>query len=367
MKITASRMERLSLCPGSGALEEGQPEERTDIGLAGEKIHAALASVFGAVPVEIDLDDNETRIVESFTAEAQLLIEECKANGKIIAWNVEKQIESIDGYSGRPDLVIVWENDAGKSALILDWKTGWIEQEPSTSNLQLRAYAVLVALAHACSNVNVALLQRNVPTEVTRYEIQDLMKARAHLLEIVAKARLPWADRRPGEKQCRYCRGIAICPEARALVPEVLALVTPAANGIVGKDQVQTIVPRLSAEELAFIRNRKQIVDWVLDAVDSEIKERLKADPNAIPGFKLKPGDVRREITDSNRAKDLLRNVITEESFGACCTVRLKELESQYRNATGVTWAEADRMLSVLLAPVMVSKQNQPSIVRAKE
>jgi len=281
---------------------------------------------------------------------------------------VETRIQGEDGYSGQPDLVILWNDKRAKRALVLDWKSGWLEQEASDRNLQLRAYAVLVFMKWKVDSVEVALLQRNAPTVITKYDAQDLQRAREEIQVIIAKAMEEGAPRIPGEKQCRYCRAIGVCPEARALAPAILNQVMPVnvPLGAVDKKTVQSLVPKLTGDQLSYIRERKAVVEWVLEAVDEQIRMRLELNPEAVPGWKLKEGNTRREVTDIMVAYDKLKDHITAREFSDCCRVNLGSIETAFRSTTGSTVAQAKQAVTERLSSVIEEKQNRPSIVRVK-
>ena len=361
-EITASKLERLSLCPGSLMAERGLPDRVSPVAEEGRRIHAELAQYFQGMP------GSQDALIGQYISEANHLIESHTCGQEHLKF-VEQRIVSVDGYSGQPDLVVTWGPLHNKCALVLDWKSGWIEQESSTSNLQLRAYAVLVAYAYGCSNVFVALLQRNAATVVTHYDTEDLIKAREEIGEIIREATAPGALRTAGETQCRYCKAIAICPEARASIAEAIAAVDRRAQTLplnVAPEALELMVQCLTGDELAYIRDRKNVAEMVFRHTDDEIRRRLQDDPKSVPGWTLKPGNKVRRITDIEEAIALLDGIISPSTFYRCCNVSLGALEEAMRTNQGISVAQSKHVIKERLGEVIDENQNQPSIVRAK-
>jgi len=228
---------------------------------------------------------------------------------------------------------------------------------------------VLVGLNHGCSKVFVALLQRHAQTVVTEYNVEDLIRAREEIRAIIRNASAPGATRTAGERQCRYCKAVGICPEAREAISETLAVVDPHVDSLpldAAPETVELLVHFLDGKELAYIRERKKIAEMVFTLTDEEIRRRLQVDPNAVPGWALKPGNKVRTITNAQQAFKLLNGLIDPKTFASCCTVAIGPLEHAFRDAHGSTVAQSKQALTERLASVIEEKQNNPSIVRAK-
>jgi hypothetical protein len=368
MRITASRLERLDLCPGSLAAEEGLSDRTTQAGESGQRIHDCLAAYWRPDELPHTLTDSEGDLMTAYINEANHLIGE--RGGRPSSLLIEERIEGPDGYSGQPDLVALWLDQVEPQALVLDWKSGWLEQEASTSNLQLRAYAVLVGLTYGVAHVDVALLQRNATTIVTKYDAEDLIKARVQIIEIIREASAPGAVRTPGERQCRYCKAVGVCPEALDSIASSLAV---ARNGsgipihpTLDPLTASQIARCLSGDQLAEIHSKKRVAELVFEAVDYEIKIRLARDPLAVPGWTLKPGNKRRVIKDPAAAFVAVSQELSSDDFLGCCTVRLVDLELAFKRAIGKSRAESDRILDGRLRPAVEVAENAPSIVKAK-
>lgn len=370
MNITASRFERMKLCPGSLCLEEGMPDRVTEAGVEGMRAHEKLAAYFRDEPCPLDEQANATdALIGSYIREAVFLMGQY-ATGKNHSIHVEERIESPDGYSGQPDLVVTWQDGDKHYALVFDWKSGWIEQELSAKNLQLRAYAVLAGFAYHCSEVFVALLQRGASRELVGYDALDLVKAREELRDIIREATAPGAIRTPGEIQCRYCRAIAICPEARETIPNALHIAEKGSaislRLLLDKQKATLVARCLSGTQLSEIQERKKVAQFVFEAVEDEIKKRLTEDPKSVPGWVLKPGNKRRSITDTSGAFAAIRDRLNLGEFLGCCTLRLGELEDTLVRGSGLSRADISRILDERLKSLIEVSENSPSIVKAK-
>ena len=88
--------------------------------------------------------------------------------------------------SGKPDLVVI----DGDRALVIDYKTGYLETLEASQNLQLRTLAVMVAANHDVDEVSVAIVQPNIRPgySIARYDEIDLEVAERQLRKILDDA-----------------------------------------------------------------------------------------------------------------------------------------------------------------------------------
>ena len=131
-------------------------------------------------------------------------------------------------------------------------------------------------------------------------------------------------------------------------------------------EAVQLLIECLDGKQLAFIRDRKKVAEMVFNFADEEIKRRLERDPDSVPGFALKPGNKLRKITDTQKALELLDDLLTARRFASCCTVSIVALEDAYREAHASSAAQSRRVIAERLGPVIEEHQNKPSVVRAR-
>jgi len=105
-EITASKLERLWLCHGSLVAERGLPDRPSPISREGERIHEMLAGYFRGKVLDEDSEALSTEtLTHQYINEANHLIG-AYTNGESYGTFVEERLDCIDGYSGKPDLVV---------------------------------------------------------------------------------------------------------------------------------------------------------------------------------------------------------------------------------------------------------------------
>jgi CRISPR/Cas system-associated exonuclease Cas4 (RecB family) len=280
-KPSSSSFHRYASCPGAFALEQTVPEGKSspDANL-GTLVHQHLAGE------KVELSAEASQIAERCREHYLELAQEIIGSEAITATVVEERLWFGKEWSGAIDRIDFF----GNSALVVDYKTGRGEVEDASGSRQLRGYAVLVAEHYkSISTVYVAVIQPHAgaPT-VTVYEKADLDQAREEIIALVAAIKRQDAPRKPSPGACKYCRALAICPEAAG---ETKALATRSAAD----------VPALPDLELAQLLSASTVVEDFISAIKDEAKARLKAGKD-VPGWTLiqKKGAVR---TDSKALK----------------------------------------------------------------
>lgn len=350
-KPSASSMERYQLCPGSWRAEQGQPDETTEDAETGNRIHAALAGEVVTPP----MTDDEERVFEMCKVQAEALIQNTLGDGS--RRTLEEREWSLDErWSGKPDVVAF--NARGTHALVIDYKTGRGDVADATGNMQLRALAVLVADQCWADRVTVAIVQPLAgPVSVCNYNSTDLDRARSEINGIIDAINKPDAPRIPSAKACQYCKAKGVCPEAQKLAADAPLAVSRDGRKL-----------SISPERMAEFLEQVPAIEAVVEAVKAKAKRMLEADPESVPGWKLKPGAERESITDPttvfNRASFLGVNA---EAFMACVQVANGKLKDAVKLATGDKGKTLDVHLEYVLAGCTETKATAPSLVKIKE
>ena len=350
---SASAFSRYALCPGSWALEQSVPEERTSEDAAiGNRIHAALAGE------QIELSDDENRIAELCNEhEARLIIE---TFGPVVMspvreerlWGYDHRLRKT--FSGKPDAVYVHDG----RGLVIDYKTGRGAVEHAAGNLQLRALAILVAEKWEISDVTVAIIQPMAGQPTTaRYGPQDLDKAFHEVKGIVEAIRLPNAARRPIGDACKWCRGKALCPEARD------ASVAPVLENAPAGITPDAIAATLTSETLGLFLQRAAMAEAVIEACRAEARRRL-SEGEAVNGWKLREGVTRETVTKPETVfARFCEAGGTSEQFLPVVTVAKAKLKDALKIVTGTKGKDLESKLSALLEGCTEAKQTAPSLV----
>jgi CRISPR/Cas system-associated exonuclease Cas4 (RecB family) len=280
-KPSASKLARYSDCPGAFNLEASLPTgESSAAANLGTLVHAHLAGE------KVELCEEGAQIAERCREQYLEIRDRIIGDESITATVVEERLWFGQDWSGAIDRIDFF----GDSALLVDYKTGRLEVDHASENLQLRAYAVLVAEHYkSVRTVYAAVIQPHTGApHGTVYDEDDLAQAREEIASIIAETLKPDAPRRPSPEACKYCRALAICPEAAG---ETKALATRSAAD----------VPALPDLELSQLLSASTLVENFIEVIKTEAKARLKAGKE-VPGWTLiqKKGAVR---TDSKALK----------------------------------------------------------------
>ena len=182
-----------------------------------------------------------------------------------------------DRFSGKPDVVFVNNN----TALIADYKTGRIPVKDAATNDQLQWLAVLAQHTYKVNTIIVSIIQPHCgEPSFHRFTPEQMIKVRRRVLRVLRNMEKPNAMLRPGEKQCKYCRAKPICP---ALKASMTALMTT---------QPEKLTPIKAGQ----ILDQAQAVKELIKAVEERAEAMLTEQPDAIPGWTMSPGSVRKGL-----------------------------------------------------------------------
>jgi hypothetical protein len=354
---SASAMQQLALCPGSHALETSLdlPESPGPYATMGTAIATYLEAVRSkrvGVPI---LARAEHEIAQACMKGVDIAKEKIAAEvgdffeSKLTLWAAEVRLWGLTsrtgrGFSGRFDLAAF--NKSADIAVIFDDKSGWGDVPPAATNLQLRTLAVLAWKTWLINNIYVVLNQpaKGEPS-IAKYDKLALIAATAEIESYIDAAYTPGADRRPTPLGCKFCTAKSVCPQA-------MEVLTKMANGELSGDW-STVLEQCEVAQL------------VIDDLRAKAKGVLANDPNAIPGWELKPGATRSTVTDSKAAFGYVSDIVSSDDFMGCCSVRIGDLAKVYQSKGSFKNLKAARSaLQTRLDSVITRKQSEPSLQR---
>lgn len=345
-KMSGSGMKGYADCSGKYQLEKTCPEGESSLyAEIGNRIHAVLAG-----DTKIVLTDEEQEIVHRCNYQYNEVYASMPDEvGEVTHSILEKRFWYGDTWSGQIDRIDFFSEQV---ALVVDWKTGRNPQGNAESNLQLRAYSVLVKKNYpALKRIFVAIIQPlAAPYTIAEYDEADLAAADDQIQGIVDAALAPNAPRTPSPDACKYCRAKTICPEAGGVASE-LAVITPAS------------VPALSNEAISDYLEKADVVEPFIEALREEAKKRLQ-DGQEIVGRKLQAGRTSRSVEDITTAFE--RTGLSSDQFLSACKLSVPSLEKIFATSNDIKPKEAKAKLEAMLGDVLVSKTGEPMMVRAK-
>lgn len=356
-----------SLCPRRFLLQQGLADDPGEYAETGRRIHAALAGYMGG--------DTNRKELQTLTLEERETYDRCLTiegkvvtqffNGKLDGLQVFREkrywakVATATGqltHSGKPDVVY----KAGLRALVIEYKTLRGDVPDSPRNLQLRDQAVLVRgnliPTNEVGTVVVQPLVTMSPT-IALYTSGDLDRAAQEMFKRVAASHDPNAQPVAGEAQCQYCLAKRICPAyakwAGQMTPPAMLTVLQVPMASWTPDQCATAAAALSPAEK------------FLDELKAFLKQKLEADPNAVPGWLLVPGSIRSKIVDPQKVFDRFSQLGgTAEQFMNCVTVGTGELKKAINIVTGAKGRALDDAVGTLTKDCVESKPTAPSLKR---
>jgi hypothetical protein len=253
-------------------------------------------------------------------------------------------------HSGQPDLLA----RTGSKVVILDYKTGWGFVPGADTNQQLRDLAVLAWDNYGVSPIRVAKIQ---PTTKGRaylceYNAEDLERSVADVSKRVTLCHDENAPRIPGPVQCQYCRFRPRCPEAKETVTNLPAL-------------IQWDKQLSDGASIARWLDACAVAKKIIKDHEENAKRLLSENPDAIPGWELKPGNKVRAITDPETvASRFTKEGGQLELFMQAVRISIGDMKEVIRGATGLKGKSLDAKLDALIEGCYEERQNEPSLKR---
>lgn len=376
---SASNIFRRAVCPGSERMEEGLPEEDSELSREGTLLHQLDAiPVFSRAKLthdqrdllEISADLEEqvfNRVISHFAISAD---EPFTQGHEETLW-VHRGIKSlIPGHCDR------WRHyHRRKLLVIIDKKFGYKTVTPAAANYQLRTYACGGAELWPVDHVAVAITQPRLPFDqrvtMAVYTKEDIQAARLELFGIKDACAKPDAPLVAGEDQCRYCKAAIslTCPAFKETLHSGLALIPmPSGEASVAlrEETITRGIAALADEQLDKVLIALSMAEFIKDPARDEARRRVAS--GTLTTWKLGKASEVREITDPERAIALMTfTALSREEVMACCDPSLKKLENKLREKTGGTWKAARETVDSTLASVIARKEKKPSLMRVKE
>lgn len=370
---SASGADRLYSCAGSFALEAKAPEGTpTDEALQGQEIHEAKESEDFS-----GLDEEGQTIAQQLTKMESQAVEDWakQFDLKVGAPDREQRLWIRDAIgkklaSAKPDIWWVVE----KHALVLDLKTGYLPVTRAYRNIQARWQALAIFSEYpTVEHVRAGTAQYRFGgrLDLVDFDLNALEMAERELLLNLWRAKQEEAQRVPGP-HCRYCRAKSLCPEAAAysMLPIVpFSQVPQGGRGV--KERVAQAVMQLDLAQLAYIQERKTIIEHVLNAVSERLKTFAPADLKSV-GWELEPQSSVREIPDINAMWAIAHeNGLTMEQFLECLRASVGALESKLSEKIqaqeGGLKKDAKVKAGKLMEPAVTYKARNPILKPLKE
>ena len=258
-------------------------------------------------------------------------------------------------HSGQPDVVY----RQGVRALVLEYKTLLGDVPGSSRNLQLRDQAVLAWRNYPLiAEVGCAVIQPLVTMtpELCLYTAQDLLRAEEGMFARVLASNDPKSPRVPGEVQCKFCLARTTCAEYQKWAASML----PVPRSIVDKPMAEW-----DGQDCAAFCNGLSVAQKWLDGGKDWVKDKLQADPSAVPGWGLTEGRTRETIKDPQTCLDRFTAIGGDlPRFMPCIAVGKTKLRESLAKVTGLKGRALDDAMDQLLTGIVEVSTTAPSLKR---
>ena len=353
---SGSGAKRWLTCPGSHLAERGLPDSQTEDAAEGEMLHAVMESP--ASPHRAKLSDEQAHCIEFCRATRLKLSKEILGTDEPQAFVEERWwLRNPATLDPVASCRVDWAGFSDDSMIVLDWKFGRKAVDHADVNDQLRFAAAVAWSEFSPATVYVGIVAPRADGErvtVAKFTADQCELARAEMVAGALRAMQPGQPRCPSAGACHYCRarGTEACPES---IAETTALATVSASEIA------------TPERVAELLDKCELAERVIDAIRANAK-RMISDGVSVPGWRLKPGNKPKKITDPVAAWSRVgQNLIGGAAFAKCCTVSIKALADAVKaNSTieKLTDKSAREKVESLLGDVVVETQNAPSLAR---
>lgn len=210
-KLSASKLERVMLCPASLRLESEIPDTTNEFAERGTKIHNLAEKLIETqmrYSGEHDCDEEMQQVAVEYAEFVLLLADQSPT---YVEMDLQPYLSTVHpDLGGHADTIII----KGKELHVIDLKTGRIKVSPN-NNKQLLMYGLGAYRAFEHLEIDKVVLhiyQPFNPTKPFEVTIDELRNFKELLMDIAHQANDPFAPTIAGTKQCRYCKAKAICP-----------------------------------------------------------------------------------------------------------------------------------------------------------
>lgn len=265
---------------------------------------------------------------------------------------------------GTPDSVIVLTDPS--CVIVRERKFGFKEVQPANANFQLRCYLAMVADVYPAEDYFGCLTQPRISSKpnVVHYLPADIVKARAEIEAIHAACYAPEAPLRPSVEGCEHCTAKAICAPFKAWLGSI-------------EKAGRLPVAQWTDEEMDLFESRRGILEKYLKDTHEAIKLVKAANPERLPGWRLKDGANVRTVTDLVQAWAALQPLLSEgfgkdaaKKYSDCCSISIGDLEDLIYDMNKsdpkkkMSQKDTKRLLNSLLTGLIELRQNKPSLVK---
>lgn len=333
--IRPSSLRAVSLCEGRALLEahvvalEGEPES-SPVADLGTDLHARI---------QVAIDDVKSGATweESILRATGIAEDEGVDSWSVycIRFSLQTARELVDKYSielqhvlteqridmasmgfakgGTADLVLLIPH---KLVVVVDWKLGFVDQGDADEHDQLAVYAAGAAETYDAYHVVVVLCQPRAEKahriSQASFSAQALRDNRAWTIATINLARRPNPPLTAGYEQCKFCRALPRCPEARKKIMDA-------------SEALAVIGSPLDADGFGELADAAKLADKFAETGKELAKNRLSAGEK-VTGWRLGTPRAIRTVVDVPRALERLQAAGYGPEIGEALSMSVSKL-----------------------------------------
>ena len=356
---SASSMPRYMACEGAWMAEKDIPAQDTKDSIAGTERHELMetdATEFDSQSDEFAVtrarDLLDTAILESMLRDNNLTVDDLADERETRIFMSDDNFTDI--FSGMPDRVFVSQTIS--KALVADYKMLFGNHTEAKKNWQLISLAVLVHIKFRVDEVDVALIQPNLPNPsaltMCHFDKKALTKAKKLITERLELITLDgYAAPRTVNPHCNFCKArmTSACPQSSEFALK--------ATRITEQLGTTTTVELLDKISLA----KKLITDFE-KAEKVKAVAQLTADPESLPGYKLATKNT--TTLDTKEAWGKLLQVMDANDVVPAMKLSVPQLVKPYQasKTDKTSLGDCRKELNELLESCTTTEEGEPFI-----
>lgn len=238
----------------------------------------------------------------------------------IVKYNIEKENVLTEhrldmstlGFKkgGTADVVLVVPHEL---VIVVDYKYGFVDQGDAEDHDQLQAYAIAAALTYDAKQALVYLNQPRAEKQFrlsgAKFDLNAIRKNLAWTQSVIKLARGDNPQFTAGYDQCKHCRALTTCAEARRYIMDA-------------REALKNLTEPMNDSEAGALADAAKLAEEFSDRGKNLIRDRLKAG-GAADGWKLGNPRATRIVTDVVPAFERLEEAGFRDEALEACTLKI--------------------------------------------
>jgi hypothetical protein len=314
-----SNLERRALCPASLNIERRLPECPSNPDAeSGTNMHKAIELMINNQEIDmLNLSPDDFEMIKKCFDFIKGI---AGKNSNIFTESTMRLFDADNSIItfGTADVVII---TADGELIVIDWKFGRLPVEYAKDNIQLATLAAMAMQKYDKQSCTVMIIQPYLNRWKDNFEFTNFESIRDYVKDIIAKCESVTAGFNPGEKQCKYCRGMAHA-ECPAVNNMALALMDR-------KQDIEKQLETMPADNLSILYEKLKVCNSLMNKVKFRIKQICEKE-GSCGNLTIKKSSGGFECTDTNGLYTLVSEYMSTDEFMDCCSVSVAKIRDNF-------------------------------------